>query len=69
MDRETLMAHRNLWGQEPSMDRFAGELSRLTETEQSLFTDLKYNRLADGVRLEQERIGFGWLQRKLAHRE
>jgi hypothetical protein len=69
MDRETLMAHRKLWVQEPSMDRFAGELVRLNESEQSLFTDLKYNRLADGVRLEQERIGFGWLQRKLAHRE
>jgi hypothetical protein len=66
MDCETLMAHRNLWGQEPLIDRFDGELSRLTETEQSLFTDLKYNRLADGVRLEQERIGFGWLQSRLA---
>jgi len=66
MDRETLMAHSNLWGQEPSIDRFAGELSRLNETEQSLFTDLKLNRLADGVRLEQERINFGWLQRELA---
>ena len=66
MDRETLMTHRNLWVQEPLIDRFDGELSRLTETEQSLFTDLKYNRLADGVRLEQERIGFGWLQSRLA---
>jgi len=66
MDRETLMAHSNLWGQEPSIDRFDGELSRLDETEQSLFTDLKLNRLADGVRLEQERINFGWLQRELA---
>ena len=66
MDRETLMAHRNLWGQEPSIDRFDGELSRLNESEQSLFTDLKYNRLADGVRLEQERIGFGWLHSRLA---
>ena len=45
MDRETLMAHSNLWGQEPAIDRFAGELSRLTETEQSLFSDLKLNRL------------------------
>ena len=67
MDRETLMAHSNLWGQEPSIDRFAGELSRLNGTEQSLFTDLKRNRLADGVRLEQERIGFRWLQGALAH--
>jgi len=67
MDSETLMAHRNLWGQEPSNDRFVGELSRLNETEQSLFTDLKRNRLADGVRLEQERIGFRWLQGELAH--
>ena len=67
MDRETLMAHNHLWGQEPSIERFAGELSRLTETEQSLFSDLKLNRLANGVRLEQERIDFRYLQRALAH--
>jgi len=67
MNRDTLMAHRNLWGQEASLDRFVGELSRLNETEQSLFSDIKFNRLGDGVRLEQERIGFGWLRRGLAH--
>ena len=66
MDRQTLMAHRHLWGQEASHDRFEGELSLLNEAEQSLFTDLKFNRLADCLRLEQERIGYSWLQSRLA---
>jgi hypothetical protein len=54
MDRATFIAHRDLWGRED--DVFAGPMDRLTETERSLFAEIK----ADRLRLEQERIGFGW---------
>ena len=65
MDRETLMAHRALWGQETANGRFNGELERLTAPEQALFEDLKLNRMGDRIRLEQERIGYGWLRRSI----
>ena len=66
MDRETLIRHRSLWGREGAADRFEGNLSRLAAPEQALFDDLKHNRLGDRVRLEQERVGYGWLQHSLA---
>ena len=69
MDYETLMAHRELWGQEPSTDRFDGELPHLDEAEQTLFNNIKHNRFSNYVRLEQERIGFGWLQKALARHQ
>jgi hypothetical protein len=64
MDRETLMAHRALWVQET--ERHDGPLRRLTQEEGELFDDLRQDRLGDRVRLEQERIPFGWLQGALA---
>ncbi len=63
MDRETLMTHRELWGSET--ERFLGTLTQLTEAEQSLLADLQQNVLGEQVRLEQERISFGWLQKAL----
>jgi hypothetical protein len=63
MDRETLLAHRSLWGREE--DRHDGPLTRLTMAEELLFGDLRSDRLGDRVRLEQERIGFGFLTRVL----
>ena len=47
------------------------DLPRLHAQEQALFDDLRYRRLGTApgttcVRLEQERIGFGWVQRALA---
>ncbi len=62
MDRETLMAHVSLWGREEVSESFVGVLRRLTEAELALFDDLKHNRLGERVRLEQERIGYQWLQ-------
>lgn len=59
MDRATLFAHRPHWGQEPQPSR--AELSRLTPEEQLLYDDLRCNRLAPQLRLEQERIGFSWV--------
>jgi len=68
MDRETLEAHRRLWGQEPAGGRYAGGTSRLTEAEQALYGDLLSDRLGERVRLEQERVGYSWLRRRLPPR-
>jgi hypothetical protein len=56
MNRETLMAHRSLWGREEAPCRAA--LSRLDPDEQALFEDLIYDRIGEKVRLEQERVSF-----------
>jgi hypothetical protein len=66
MDRATLDAHRSLWGEEPADKRFTGDLSRLSADEQSLFDDLRHDRIGARVRLEQERIGYNWLARTLS---
>jgi len=64
MDRETLLAHRLHWGEEPEPARH--DLSRLTTEEAAVYDDLRFNRLQDRLRLEQERVGFGWLCDRLA---
>jgi hypothetical protein len=64
MDRETLLSHRALWGKES--DRCDRALLRLTAAEVALYEDLRLDRLGVGVRLEQERIAFGHLERTLA---
>lgn len=63
MDRETLLSHRALWVQEA--EPFRGDLGGLTEAEHALFDDLRHDRLAPRLRLEQERLGFGWVSRAL----
>jgi len=63
MDHETLMAHRSLWVREN--DPSTGSLSRLTVSEQAVYDDLRQDRLGEQVRLEQERISFGWLKQAL----
>jgi hypothetical protein len=65
MDRATLEAHRTLWGQEPAERRYVGDTSRLTADESGLFRDLLAGSFGDRVRLEQERIGYGWLEAAL----
>ena len=65
MDRETLEAHTRLWGREPAGGRYQGDTSRLTEAETALYEDLLSDRIGERVRLEQERIGYGWLKRML----
>ncbi len=64
MDRATLMAHQSLWVREA--EPLARALDRLTPEEADLFEDLRHDRLGDHVRLEQERIAFGWVRRALA---
>lgn len=66
MDRETLLAHRLHWGEEPEPARH--ELSRLTSDEQAVYDDLRFDRLRPRLRLEQERVGFGWLSAQVHKR-
>jgi hypothetical protein len=64
MDRQTLLAHRTLWVREQTPH--GGSLMRLNQEEKPLFDDLVSNRLGVGIRLEQERIPFGWVQQALS---
>lgn len=64
MDRQTLLAFRHLWVREPTPAHV--ELSRLTADERELYDALRFDRLGENVRLEQERIGFRWVRHALA---
>ncbi|MDD5478309.1 DUF3322 domain-containing protein [Rhodoferax sp.] len=74
MDRPTLMAHQSQWGMEPQP--VAHDLPRLDAAEAALYDDLRSHHLCAclpgsaaagaSVRLEQERIGFVWVQAALA---
>lgn len=64
MDRATLYAHEPFWGREDKQQR--GDLHRLTPEESSLYNDLRDNRIREGLRLEQEHLGFGWVQERIA---
>ncbi len=64
MDRATLLAHRDFWGREEAPTR--RELSRLRPDEASLYADLCQGRIAPALRLEQERIGYTWIESALA---
>ena len=66
MDRDTLLAHRDLWVSEPAEHRYLGEPDHLTSPERALFDDLREDRLGERVRLEQERIGYGVVRREVA---
>lgn len=64
MDRATLLEHRTFWGNE---DRPASrQLERLNTEESALYDDLRFCRIAPTLRLEQERIGFSWIDAELA---
>lgn len=64
MDRETLLGHRSHWGGEPEPARH--DLPRLTTEETAVYDDLRFDRLQPRLRLEQERIGYGWVCDRLA---
>ncbi|MGY6215786.1 DUF3322 domain-containing protein [Methylolobus aquaticus] len=63
MDRETLLAHRSYWGEEAEPARH--DLSRLTSEEGALYDELRFDRIQPRLRLEQERVRFGWLGERL----
>ena len=63
MDRETLLAHRDRWVTEDRPARSAR--TRLTADERELYAELVQGGLGDRVRLEQERVDWGWVERKL----
>jgi hypothetical protein len=63
MDRNTLLAHRELWTTEPNPTH--AELQRLGSEEASLYNDLRHDKLSASLRLEQERIRFSWVETAL----
>ncbi len=63
MDRATLLAHSDRWVTE---DRPAKSvLTRLTHDEQRLYTELVEDGVGNRVRLEQERVDWGWAEERL----
>lgn len=58
MNHDTLVSHRDLWTQESVDDRCLRDLPALTPAEQAVYDDLRYDRLGERIRLEQEKILF-----------
>jgi hypothetical protein len=63
MDRATLLTHRKQWGNEPKQT--TNDLPYLDLEERNLYNDLRDNRIGICVRLEQEKIGYGWILDRL----
>jgi hypothetical protein len=64
MDRTTLLTFESQWGDEEKQT--LRDLPRLTGEEKALFDDLRDNRIRGNLRLEQERVGFGWVESALS---
>lgn len=64
MDRATLLAFESQWGEEEK--QALRDLPRLNPEEMALYDDLRDNRIRKNLRLEQERIGFGWVESVLS---
>jgi hypothetical protein len=65
MDHDTLLAHQAQWTLEPQPTQ--RDLPRLNEAERRLYDDLRWCRLrGEPLRLEQERIAFGLVERAVA---
>ena len=58
MDEETLLAHKDFWGTEPSPSQ--AELTRLTRPEAAVYEALGNDTHGTRVRLEQELIRWDW---------
>ena len=63
MDRATLDAHEAFWGWEEKPQR--ADLARLTKEELDLYDALRDTRIREGLRLEQEYLGFDWVRERL----
>jgi hypothetical protein len=60
MDRETLFEFQPQWGREEK--QATRNLSRLTHSEQAIYDALRNNSIQENLRLEQERIGYHWVE-------
>lgn len=65
MDEETLLRHRSLWGCE-SKQHSAEKLPNLDAAEANLYMDLREQKWAPNVRLEQERVGWNYAWKVLS---
>ncbi|MGB6056779.1 MAG: Wadjet anti-phage system protein JetD domain-containing protein [Microthrixaceae bacterium] len=65
MDRDSLLQHRDRWGVEPSPSSV--RLDRLNADESALYSDLVGGRYGSAVRLEQERLDWGWVVDRLPY--
>jgi hypothetical protein len=63
MDQDTLFEFQPLWGREEK--QATRHLSRLTIAEQALYDALRNNSIQENLRLEQERIGYRWVERAI----
>jgi hypothetical protein len=63
MDGPTLAAHRHHWSVDGAP--YVDGLDRLTVTEKVVYDDLRFDRHGKRVRLEQERISFGCVERAI----
>lgn len=66
MDEATLHAHRPLWGQEDKDKRYIGQPAHLERDEMALYAALRDDVLGERVRMEQERLAFGWVSAAIA---
>jgi hypothetical protein len=64
MDHTTLLAFETLWGEEEKQT--LRNLPKLNPEERALYDDLRDNRIRKNLRLEQERIGYGWVESALS---
>ncbi len=67
MDAATLHAHRSLWGEEDADKRYLGQPGRLHPDELALYGALRDDVFGERVRMEQERLSFGWVSAAIAH--
>lgn len=63
MDRATLLEFELHWGEEEKQTLRG--LSKLNAEEVTVYNDLRDNRIRKNLRLEQEKIGFGWIEAAL----
>ncbi|MBW2186024.1 MAG: hypothetical protein JRG71_06360 [Deltaproteobacteria bacterium] len=69
MDKETLLLHKSLWVKELDDKRCVAQLNYLYPEEQQLYQALQENDLGHNIRLEQERITFSLVEKKLTDLE
>jgi hypothetical protein len=63
MDKETLLAHRRLWGKEGKPT--SRDLDCLRPQEMELYQEIINHSYVKNLRLEQERIGINWVKEML----